>query len=74
MRLLAAVRGLHPSVFWRLVLGFSAIIAVLAGVNFYVLVELRQFTRLNTELVSQHYPSIETRTKNSTQPSGILIS
>ncbi|HEV8540421.1 MAG TPA: HAMP domain-containing sensor histidine kinase [Nitrospiraceae bacterium] len=60
MRLLAAVRGLHPSVFWRLVLGFSAIIAVLAGVNLYVLVELRQFTRLNTELVSQHYPSIET--------------
>jgi two-component system sensor histidine kinase GlrK len=60
MHLLAAVRGLHPSVFWRLVLGFSAIIAVLAGVNLYVLVELRQFTRLNTELVSQHYPSIET--------------
>jgi two-component system sensor histidine kinase GlrK len=51
---------LRLSIFWRLVLGFSAMIAVLAAINIYVLVELRQFTRLNTELVSQHYPSIET--------------
>jgi two-component system sensor histidine kinase GlrK len=51
---------LRLSIFWRLVLGFSAMIAVLAAVNVYVLVELRQFTRLNTELVSRHYPSIET--------------
>jgi two-component system, NtrC family, sensor histidine kinase GlrK len=60
MHFLATIRGVHPSVFWRLVLGFSAILAVLAGVNLYVLVEFRHFTRLNTELVSQHYPSIET--------------
>lgn len=59
MRPLSSVLGIRLSIFWRLALGFGAIIAVLAAVNVYVLLELRQFTRLNTELVSQHYPSID---------------
>jgi two-component system sensor histidine kinase GlrK len=50
---------LRLSIFGRLALGFGAIIAVLAAVNVYVLLELRQFTTLNTELVSQHYPAID---------------
>ena len=48
------------SIFWRLALGSLAIITVLAGVNIYALVQLRQLTALSTRLVSYHYPAIET--------------
>ncbi len=48
------------SIFWRLALSCLAIIAVMAGVNFYALNQLRQLTVLSTELVSYHYPAIDT--------------
>src|SRR5256886_10235077 len=48
------------SIYWRLALSSLAIIIVVAGVNFYALSHLRQLTALSTELVSYHYPSIDT--------------
>src|SRR5438093_9597407 len=48
------------SIFCRLALSSLAIIIVVAGVNFYALSQLRQLTALSTELVSYHYPSIDT--------------
>ncbi len=48
------------SIFWRLALSCLAIIAVMAGVNFYALNQLQQLTVLSTELVSYHYPAIDT--------------
>src|SRR2546425_411010 len=63
-RLTVAERSERPSVklsiFWRLALSSLAIIIVVAGVNFYALSQLRQLTALSTELVSYHYPSIDT--------------
>lgn len=47
------------SLFWRLVLGSLVIVLVVAGVNLYALRQLRQLTALNSELVSRHYPAIE---------------
>ena len=47
------------SLFWRLVLGSLAIVVVVAGVNVYALTQLRQLTTLSSELVSRHYPAIE---------------
>lgn len=48
------------SLFWRLVLGSLATVLIVAGVNIYALTQLRQLTTLNSELVSRHYPAIET--------------
>ncbi|MGH7206108.1 MAG: sensor histidine kinase [Nitrospiraceae bacterium] len=48
------------SIFWRLALGSLAIIVVMAGVNLYALIQLRQLTAVSTELVSYRYPAIET--------------
>src|SRR6058998_2375293 len=63
-RLTVAERSVRSSVklsiFWRLALSSLAIIIVVAGVNFYALSQLRQLTALSTELVSYHYPSIDT--------------
>ena len=47
------------SIFWRLALSSLAIITVMAAVNLYALVQLRQLTALSSELVAFHYPSIE---------------
>ena len=47
------------SVFWRLAFALFAIIVVMAGVNMYAIVQLRQLTTLSTGLVSDHYPAIE---------------
>ena len=47
------------SVFWRLAFALFAIIVVMAGVNMYALIQLRQLTTLSTGLVSDHYPAIE---------------
>jgi two-component system sensor histidine kinase GlrK len=52
-------RGRTLSIFWQLALGSLAIIAVLAGVDVYVLIQLRQLADLNTRLVSDHYPAME---------------
>src|SRR3970040_2022160 len=48
------------SIFWRLALSSLAIIIVVAGVNLYALRQLRELTVLSTELVSYHYPAIDT--------------
>ncbi|MGH7227791.1 MAG: CHASE3 domain-containing protein, partial [Nitrospiraceae bacterium] len=48
------------SIFWRLALGSLAIIVVMAGVNLYALIQLRQLSAVSTELVSYRYPAIET--------------
>ncbi len=47
------------SIFSRLALGSLAIVLVMAGVNLYALLHLRQLTALSTQLVSYHYPAIE---------------
>lgn len=52
-------RGRTLSIFWRLALGSLAIIVVLAGVDVYVLIHLRQLADLNARLVSDHYPAME---------------
>jgi len=54
------------SIFWRLALGSLAIIVVMAGVNLYALIQIRQLTALSTELVSYHYPAIETAKRLTT--------
>lgn len=48
------------SIFWRLALGSLAIIVVMAGVNLYALIQLRQLTAVSIELVTYRYPAIET--------------
>lgn len=48
------------SIFWRLMIGSLALIVLLAGISFYFLSELRHLTALSKELVSYHYPAIET--------------
>ena len=47
------------SIFWRIVLTSLLIIVVMAAVNFYALLQLRQLSALSTTLASQHYPAIE---------------
>lgn len=47
------------SLFWRLVLGSIATVLIVAGINIYALAQLRQLTALNSDLVSRHYPAIE---------------
>jgi len=48
------------SIFWRLALGYVAIIALVVGVNLYILNQLRVLTELSAELVSYHFPAVET--------------
>src|SRR5581483_2029233 len=48
------------SIFWRLVLGSLAIIALLAGVTLYALIELRALTNASEALVVSDYPAVET--------------
>ncbi len=50
---------MHLSIFWRLVLTCLVIIVVMAGVNLYALVQLRQLTALSTEMVLSHYPAVD---------------
>jgi two-component system, NtrC family, sensor histidine kinase GlrK len=47
------------SIFWRLTLGSLAIIAVLAGVTLYAVVELRHLTAASEALVVSDYPAVE---------------
>ncbi len=48
------------SIFWRSALGYLTIIALVVGVNLYVLNQLRALTDLGAELVSHHFPAVET--------------
>ncbi|BCA57056.1 putative Sensor histidine kinase [Nitrospira sp. KM1] len=47
------------SIFWRIVLTSLLIIVVMAGVNLYALIQLRQLSALSTKMAVQHYPAIE---------------
>ncbi len=47
------------SIFWRLTIGFLAIILVVTAVTLFALYQIRQITESTTELVSKHYPAIE---------------
>ncbi|RPH74941.1 MAG: HAMP domain-containing protein [Nitrospiraceae bacterium] len=47
------------SVFWRIILTSLVIIVVMAGVNLYALFQLRQLTALSANMVTLHYPAIE---------------
>ena len=48
------------SIFWRSALGYLTIIALVVGVNLYVLNQLRALTDLGAELVIHHFPAVET--------------
>jgi two-component system sensor histidine kinase GlrK len=48
------------SIFWRLALGCLAIVLVMAGANLFALLQLRQLTALSNQLVSYHYPAVDT--------------
>lgn len=47
------------SIFWRLILTYLVIIAVMAGVNVYALLQIRTLAGLNTEVGSHHHPEID---------------
>jgi two-component system, NtrC family, sensor histidine kinase GlrK len=47
------------SIFWRIILTSLVIIVVMAGVNLYALFQLRQLTALSANMVTLHYPAIE---------------
>jgi two-component system, NtrC family, sensor histidine kinase GlrK len=50
---------LRLSVLWRIILTSLVIIVVMAGVNLYALFQLRQLTALSANMVTLHYPAIE---------------
>ena len=47
------------SIFWRLVLTYLVIIAVMTAVNIYALMQIRTLAGLNTEVGSHHHPEID---------------
>jgi two-component system sensor histidine kinase GlrK len=57
---LVEVRSVRLSIFWRLVLTYLIIIIVMAGVNVYALLQIRQLSGLSPEMVAHHHPEIET--------------
>ncbi len=48
------------SIFWRLALGYLAILALVIGVNLYILNQFRVLTELGAELATHHFPAVET--------------
>jgi len=48
------------SIFWRLALGYVTILALVIGVNLYILNQFRLLTDLGAELVTHHFPAVET--------------
>ena len=48
------------SIFWRLALGYVTILAMVIGVNLYILSQFRALTDLGAELATHHFPSVET--------------
>ena len=47
------------SIFWRLVLTYLVIIGVMAAVNIYALLQIRNLAELSSDVVSRHHPEIE---------------
>ena len=50
----------HLSIFWRLALGYVTILALVIGVNLYILNQFRAITELGAELATHHFPAVET--------------
>ena len=48
------------SIFWRSALGYLTVIVLVVGVNLYILNQLRVLTELGSELVTHHFPAVET--------------
>ena len=48
------------SIFWRLALGYLTILALVIGVNLYILNQFRALTELGAELATHHFPAVET--------------
>ena len=48
------------SIFWRLALGYVTILALVIGVNLYILNQFRAITELSAELATHHFPAVET--------------
>jgi two-component system sensor histidine kinase GlrK len=48
------------SIFWRLALGYVTILALVIGVNLYILNQFRALTNLGAELATHHFPAVET--------------
>jgi len=48
------------SIFWRLALGYLTILALVVGVNLYILNQFRALTELSAELATHHFPAVET--------------
>jgi two-component system sensor histidine kinase GlrK len=48
------------SIFWRLTLGYFTILALVVGVNLYILNQFRALTELGAELATHHFPAVET--------------
>ncbi|RMH35337.1 MAG: sensor histidine kinase [Nitrospirae bacterium] len=48
------------SIFWRLALGYIAVLALVVAVNLYILNQLRVLTELGAELATYHFPAVET--------------
>ena len=48
------------SIFWRLALGYVTILALVIGVNLYILNQFRALTDLGAELATHHFPAVET--------------
>ncbi|PJA78110.1 MAG: hypothetical protein CO149_05805 [Nitrospirae bacterium CG_4_9_14_3_um_filter_51_5] len=48
------------SIFWRLTLGYLTILALVVGVNLYILHQFRALTEIGAELASHHFPAVET--------------
>ena len=48
------------SIFWRSALGYLTVITLVVGVNLYILNQFRVLTELGAELVTYHYPAVET--------------
>ncbi len=48
------------SIFWRLTLGYLTILALVVGVNLYILNQFRAITELGAELATHHFPAVET--------------
>src|SRR5210317_1651653 len=48
------------SIFWRLALGYLTILALVIGVNLYILNQFRAITELGAELATHHFPAVET--------------
>ncbi len=48
------------SIFWRLALGYVTILALVIGVNLYILNQFRTINELSAELATHHFPAVET--------------